>query len=178
MVALGSFVATASTQAKAQDNTEPVVINTRAGLSDGNFNTPEAGGRPGAKYLTIGLWAAQKGDHVHAAAMHKVAASWAYKPAEYNLGVMYFNGHGVPVDRALGAAWMVLAAERGNKHYAGARDMMVSLLSDPEFARTDELWGQLIPTYGDKVALRRVKAQWAWVRTRQTGPGPAVRQRV
>ncbi len=82
---------------------------------------------------------------------------------------MYFNGRGVPVDRPLGAAWMVLAAERGNKRYASARDMMVTLLSEPEFARTDELWSQLIPTYGDKVALRRAKAQWAWVRTHQTG---------
>ncbi|MGH8114087.1 MAG: tetratricopeptide repeat protein, partial [Rhodanobacteraceae bacterium] len=43
------------------------------------------------------------------------------------------------------------------------------LLSKSEFDRTDELWGRLKQTYGDKVALRRAKAQWAWVKTHQTG---------
>lgn len=47
--------------------------------------------------------------------------------------------------------------------------MMVTVLSKAEFARTDELWGQLKQTYGDKVALRRAKAQWAYVRMHQTG---------
>jgi hypothetical protein len=46
---------------------------------------------------------------------------------------------------------------------------MVTVLSKAEFARTDELWSELKRTYGDKVALRRAKAQWAYVRTHQTG---------
>lgn len=81
-------------------------------LSNRNFNTPESDGRPGVKFFTLGMQAFRKGDYRHAVDMYKVAASWAYKPAEYNLGVMYFKGQGVPVNRALGAAWMVLAAER------------------------------------------------------------------
>lgn len=138
-------------------------------LSNSHFNTPESDGRPGAKFFTYGVQAFRKGDYRHAVDMYKVAASWAYKPAEYNLGVMYFKGQGVPVDRSLGAAWMVLAAERGDPRFVRTRDMMVTLLSKAEFARTDELWGQLKQTYGDKVALRRAKAQWAWVRNHQTG---------
>lgn len=138
-------------------------------LSDGNFNTPESDGRPGVKFFTLGVQAFRKGDFRHAIDMYKVAASWAYKPAEYNLGVMYFRGQGVPVNRARGAAWMVLAAERGDPTYVKARDLMVTVLSKPEFARTDELWGELQQTYGDKVALRRAKAQWAWVKAHQTG---------
>ncbi|HVX05169.1 MAG TPA: sel1 repeat family protein [Rhodanobacteraceae bacterium] len=138
-------------------------------LSDGNFNTPESDGRPGVKFFTYGVQAFQKGDYRHAIEMYKVAASWAYKPAEYNLAVMYFKGQGVPVDRARGAAWMVLAAERGESQYARARDLMVTALSKAEFARTDELWGELKQTYGDQVALRRAKAQWAYVRTHKTG---------
>ena len=63
--------------------------------------------------------------------------------AEYNLGVMYFKGQGVPVDRARGAVWMVLAAERGQPEYVKARDLMATVLSKPEFARTDDLWGAL-----------------------------------
>lgn len=138
-------------------------------LSNGNFNTPESDGRPGVKFFALGVQAFRKGDSRHAIDMYRVAASWAYKPAEYNLGVMYFKGQGVPVDRPLGAAWMVLAAERGDPQYVKARDVMITLLSQADFARTDELWGKLKQTYGDKVALRRAKAQWAWVKTHQTG---------
>jgi len=138
-------------------------------LSNGNFNTPESDGRPGVKFFEYGVRAFRKGDFRHAVEMYKVAASWAYKPAEYNLGVMYFRGQGVPADRPLGAAWMVLAAERGEKSYVRARDIMVTLLSKPEFAETDRLWGRLKQTYGDEVALRRAKAEWAYVRTHQTG---------
>ena len=138
-------------------------------MSNGNFNTPESDGRPGVKFFTLGVQAFRKGEYRHAIAMYKIAASWAYKPAEYNLAVMYFKGQGVPVDRPLGAAWMVLAAERGDSRYVQARDMMVTLLSKPEFVQTDEHWGMLKKTYGDAVALRRAKAQWAWVKTHQTG---------
>jgi hypothetical protein len=138
-------------------------------MSDSHFNTPESDGRPGVKFFTYGVQAFRKGDFQHAIAMYKVAASWAYKPAECNLAVMYFKGRGVPVDHARGAAWMVLAAERGEPRYVKARDLMVTVLSQAEFARTDELWGDLKQTYGDAVALRRAKAQWAWVRTHRTG---------
>jgi len=138
-------------------------------MSDGNFNTPESDGRPGVKFFTLGVQAFRKGEYRHAIDMYKVAASWAYKPAEYNLAVMYFKGQGVPMDRPLGAAWMVLAAERGDSRYVQARDMMVTLLSKSEFVQTDEHWGALKKTYGDAVALRRARAQWAWVKTHQTG---------
>lgn len=138
-------------------------------LSNGNFNTPESDGRPGVKFFTLGVQAFRKGEYRHAIDMYRVAASWAYKPAEYNLAVMYFKGQGVPVDRPLGAAWMVLAAERGDSRYVQARDMMVTLLSKSEFVQTDEHWGTLKKIYGDAVALRRAKAQWAWVKTHQTG---------
>lgn len=138
-------------------------------LSDGNFNTPESDGRPGVKFFAYAVEAFKKGDYRHAIDMYTVAASWAYKPAEYNLGVMYFKGQGILADRARGAAWMVLAAERGNPDYVKARDLMVTVLSKAEFKRTDEIWNQLNQKYGDKVALRRAKAQWALARTHQTG---------
>lgn len=138
-------------------------------MSDANFNTPESDGRPGVKFFIYGVRAFRKGDYAHAINMYKVAASWAYKPAEYDLGLMYFKGQGVPVNRPLGAAWMVLAAERGGPLYIKARDAMVTLLTNSQFAETDKLWGELKATYGDKVALRRAKVRWAWVKTHRTG---------
>lgn len=138
-------------------------------MSDSHFNTPESDGRPGVYYFDLGAQAFKKGDYRHAITMYKVAASWAYKPAEYNLAIMYFKGQGVPVDRARGAAWMVLAAERGNSLYVKARDLMVTALTKPEFQQTDEIWNQLKPTYGDEVALRRAKGRWAQVKAGTTG---------
>lgn len=138
-------------------------------LPDGSFNTPASDGRPGLYYFDLGAQAFKKGDYRHAVDMYKVAASWAYKPAEYNLGLMYFRGQGVATDRARGAAWMVLAAERGIPLYVKARDLMITALSKAEFQRTDEVWNQLKPTYGDAVALRRAKARWAQVKSATTG---------
>lgn len=138
-------------------------------LSNGNFNTPESDGRPGVYYFDLGVEAIRKGDYGHAIDMYKVAASWAYKPAEYNLGIMYFKGQGMPADRARGAAWMILAAERGDPLYVRARDLMVTALTKAEFAHTDEIWNELKPTYGDAVALQRAKGRWAQVKAGTTG---------
>lgn len=177
MILAGSMMLALGTSAWAQTD---ALTNSVAGpdygsgagaglMSNGNFNTPEADGRPGIYFFALGARAFEHGDYTHAIAMYKVAASWAYKPAEYNLGVMYFKGQGVPVDHARGAAWMVLAAERGQAFYVKARDLMVTELTQAQFARTDRIWSELRPTYGDTVALRRAKAQWAWTRTHETG---------
>jgi hypothetical protein len=64
---------------------------------------------------------------------------------------------------------MVLAAERGGSLYVKARNLMVTLLTNTQFEETNQLWNELKQTYGDKVALRRAKAQWAWVKSHQTG---------
>lgn len=138
-------------------------------MSEGSFNTPTADGRPGAYYFMLGVQAFKKGDYAHALDMYKVASSWAYKPAEYNLGVMYFKGQGIPADRARGAAWMILAAERGTPGYVKARDLMVTALTSAQFQQTDQIWNELKPTYGDAVALKRAKAQWARARSQMTG---------
>ncbi len=138
-------------------------------LPNAGYNTPEADARPGEYYFKVAVRAFQKKQYKFAIDMYKVAASWAYKPAEYNLGVMYFRGQGIPADRPRGAAWMVLAAERNDPRYVQVRDLMINLLSKTEFARADTLFGQLKPTYGDKVALHRAKVRWAYVRSHMTG---------
>lgn len=138
-------------------------------FASGNYNTPAADGRPGMKFFAYGVAAYRRGDYRHAIYMYKVAASWAYKPAEYDLGLIYFNGVGVPANRPLGTAWMVLAAERKDAYYAKARDMMVTLLGNDEFKQADAYYGELVKTYGDKVALKRAEDQWEWVANHQTG---------
>lgn len=176
-VAFMAPAARAQTQTAARGDMIPAPVYATGAIGNkvprGFFNTPESDGRPGVYYFDLGALAARKHDFTHAIEMFKVAASWAYKPAEYDLGLMYFKGEGVPADRPLGAAWMVLAAERRDTKYhdlyVRARDLTITSLSNAEFAQTDKLWGKLKQTYGDKVALRRAKAQWRRAGRMQTG---------
>lgn len=133
------------------------------------FNTPEADGRPGEYYFGLGVQAVKRKDYAHAIKMYQVAASWAYKPAEYNLGVMYLSGQGAPVDQPRALAWMALAAERNDPQYVKARNLINGHLTDAQFKQANVILSQLAPTYSDKVALVRAKARWSEVRASITG---------
>ena len=137
--------------------------------SNWHFATPEDDGRPGQKYYFLAVHAFEKKEYKFAIDMYEVAASWAYKPAQYNLAIIYLKGDGVPVDRQRAMAWMALAAERNDKQYVGARELLYADLSSEEFARANAIWRELKPTYGDKAALLRAKMRWAQVRAAMTG---------
>ncbi|HEU4664084.1 MAG TPA: sel1 repeat family protein, partial [Dokdonella sp.] len=84
---------------KPADNLPPRYdssFNTQRPASD-HYATPEDDGRPGEKYYFNAVRAVTKKDYRFAIDMYEVSASWAYKPAQYNLGVMYLKGQGVPV---------------------------------------------------------------------------------
>lgn len=139
-------------------------------LSNTNFNTPESDGRPGVKFYMEGMDAYHHGHYEHAIYMLKLAAFWAYAPAAYNLGVMYFQGEGgAPVNRPLGTAWMFIAAERGASDYVSARHMMVTQLDSAERTQAYDLLQKLEPKYGDKTAMRRARSQWAYAKSQETG---------
>jgi len=131
---------------------------------------PGDNARPGETFFAKGVTAVRKNDYTHAIEMYKVSASWAYKPAQYNLGVIYSTGDGdVPVDKPLGLAWLALAAERDDPDYVAARDLAYSKMTDEEYAKANELWRELRKTYGDEVALKRAKNRWRQVRSEATG---------
>jgi hypothetical protein len=134
-----------------------------------DINTPEADARPGEYYFLLAVHAFRKNDFAFAIQMYEVAASWAFKPAEYNLGVMYSRGQGIPVDLPRGMAWMALAAERNEKRYVDAREVIYAELSKEQFEQANGVWRELKKTYGDEVALRRAKARWAQVKASMTG---------
>ena len=60
------------------------------------MNTPEADARPGEYYFLLAVHAFRKNDFTFAIQMYEVAAAWAFKPAEYNLAIMYARGQGIP----------------------------------------------------------------------------------
>jgi hypothetical protein len=131
--------------------------------------TPEADARPGEYYFLLGAHAFQKRDYEFAIQMYEVAASWAYKPAEFNLGVMYARGQGIPADLSRGLAWMALASERNDQHYVDAREAIYAEMTKEQFDQANAIWRELKKTYGDEVALRRAKARWGEVRAHVTG---------
>jgi hypothetical protein len=138
-------------------------------LTDAGDSTPEADARPGEYYFRLGAHAFRTGHTTFAVQMYQAAASWAYKPAEYNLAVMYARGQGVPVDLPRAMAWIALAAERNEKHYVDAREVVYAEMSKAQFEQANAIWRELKPTYGDEVALRRAKRRWAEVRANMTG---------
>ena len=138
--------------------------------SSQKVTAPPDSARPGEKFFSEGVTAVRKNDYKYAIDRYEAAASWAYKPAQYNLGVIYFTGAGgIPENHALGLAWLALAAERGDKTYVAARDTAYTKTTDQEFAHANELWRDMKKTYGDKVALKRAETRWRQVRNSATG---------
>jgi hypothetical protein len=137
--------------------------------ADETWGTPEDAARPGKKFFYTGAYAYRNGDFKYAVDMYEVAASWGYKPAQYNLAVMYLKGDGIPVDRPRAMAWAALAAERGDPTYVQAREAIYADLSKDEWEQANAIWRELKKTFGDEVALARAKARWAQVRAAMTG---------
>ena len=77
-----------------------------------------AGGVAIAQDLDAGLKAAQAGDFQTALKEWKPLADQGHAGAQYNLGLMYANGYGVPEDDAEAVRWYRLAADQG---HAGAQ---------------------------------------------------------
>lgn len=59
------------------------------------------------------LAAHQRGDYAEAMRLWRPLAEQGYAGAQYNLGLMYYNGEGVPQDYAAAARWYRMAAEQG-----------------------------------------------------------------
>ena len=133
------------------------------------FNTPEADARPGEYYFLLAVHAYRKNDFAFAVQMYEVAAAWAYKPAEYNLAIMYARGEGVAADLPRSMAWIALAAERNDTRYVDAREAIYAEMTKEQFEQANVIWRGLKKTYGDEVALRRAKARWAQVKSSMTG---------
>ena len=133
------------------------------------FNTPQDDGRPGEYFFYLGALANQRHDYTHAIAMYEISASWAYKPAQYNLGVLYLNGHGSEVDLPRAMAWFALSAERGETQYVYAKQLLYAHLTPAQFEQANEIWRELLPRFGDATALVRAKARWREVLNSATG---------
>ncbi len=83
------------------------------------------------------------------------AAYWANKPAQYVLGLMYYNGDEGPANRPLGVAWLALASERHDPRFEPAFAKAYLELSPAEKAQADAYWADLRAKYADATAGNR-----------------------
>jgi TPR repeat protein len=90
----------------------------------------------------------------------KDAARWASKPAQYALGVMYFNGDHAEKNRSLGLAWLALAAERHDPAYEPTFISAYQQATPEELAQADAYWHDMKATYADVVAAPRAGRQF------------------
>lgn len=67
---------------------------------------------PGIYYYCVGARDLARGKGARGMGKLKIAADWGSKPAQFTMGVGYYNGDVVPQNRPLGLAWLGLAACR------------------------------------------------------------------
>ncbi len=111
---------------------------------------------PGNYYEYKAAFYLRKKDYRAAIHMFEMAGYFANKVAQYNVGVLYFNGVGdIPPDRVRGTAWLGIAAEQHGDLAAGTLQSAYAELSPQERKDADILFRQLDLKYGDAVALPR-----------------------
>ena len=95
--------------------------------------------------------AAQKGDFATALREWKPLAEQGNAVAQYNLGLMYKDGKGVPQDYKTAVKWYRLAAEQGNSLAQGNLGVMYALgkgvIKDFVYAH---MWGNLGASNGNE----------------------------
>jgi TPR repeat protein len=130
---------------------------TRAGHGDA-----EAQFSLGVKFARDG--AAQ--DYAQAAEWYLKAADQSHSLAQFNLGIMYASGQGVPRDEAKSRVWMQKAADLGDagaQYNIGMKHHRASLDGLPEAAPESRIqaykWLQLSAAQG----YRGSEAAWAFV---------------
>jgi TPR repeat protein len=65
--------------------------------------------------------------------------------AQYNLGVFYDNGLGVPQDRIRAYMWLSLAAMQGRERAAAFRDLIARLMTPGQIAEAQKLVSEWKP---------------------------------
>jgi TPR repeat protein len=100
-----------------------------------------------------GLEAVEYGDFQTALAEWTPLAEQSNAMAQYNLGVMYDNGHGVPENDKTAVKWYTKAAEQGN---AKAQSNLGFMYSNGEGVLTDTkrayMWYNLASYNGNEIA--------------------------
>lgn len=110
---------------------------------------------PGAVANCYGKRKWMKGHYDSSIADFKLAAGWGSKDAQYSLGLIYYNGRHVDTNKALGIAWLELAAERDDAHKDLVTRSAKKLATPQERKHAQKILANLSLRYADKVAAKR-----------------------
>lgn len=139
-----------------------------------NYNN-YAQNAPGTQFLERGNMFFRQGDYDAAVGNFRLAAHWADKLAQFNLGMMYVNGDGVERDPLRGWAWIKLSAERGYpKNAAVAADIWAQFTDEHRKVARRILEEELEPEYGDEVAIPRTSSEMKRMLSRKASGGSRV----
>jgi len=145
--------------------------NGQGGMDSASFRTNDPPGRifPGKYFEYKARAYLKRGDYHGALGMFELAGFWANKIAQYNAGLMYYNGIGVPVDRVRGVAWLGIAAEAHDDLADRTLSVAYASLDATERQAADALWRQLDQKYGDAVSIKRALKNYAIATRTPTG---------
>ncbi|PZT21371.1 hypothetical protein A7X88_17810 [Stenotrophomonas maltophilia] len=124
---------------------------------------------PDLRFRGLGMRARERGRHEEARNDFRNAARYGDKLSQAALADMLWNGQGGPVDRALGYAWMDLAAERGTEWLVVQRERFWEALSADERERAVREGRALYAEFGDPAATPRLERELRAGSMRQTG---------
>jgi TPR repeat protein len=80
-----------------------------------------------------------RGDYETAARLFHPLAEQGDAAAQYNLGVMYGKGQGVPRDDVLAYMWFNLAAAQGDPNGKGLRDLVAKSMTREQIAEAQRM---------------------------------------
>jgi TPR repeat protein len=124
---------------------------------------------PDLRFRGLGMQARERGRHEEARNDFRNAARYGDKLSQAALADMLWNGQGGPVDRALGYAWMDLAAERGTEWLVVQRERFWEALSADERERAVREGRALYAEFGDPAATPRLERELRAGSMQQTG---------
>ncbi|MFL0338749.1 hypothetical protein [Stenotrophomonas maltophilia] len=159
LLGLLAMPVTASSPAPRTDAYESIVLQSHEFLVY----------HPDLRFRGLGMQARERGRHEEARNDFRNAARYGDKLSQAALADMLWNGQGGPVDRALGYAWMDLAAERGTEWLVVQRERFWEALSADERARAVREGRALYAEFGDPAATPRLERELRAGSMQQTG---------
>ena len=89
--------------------------------------------------LENGFAAYKRGDYTTALRLWRSLAQQGNASAQYNLGLMYEKGYGLPQDDILAHMWFSIAAAKGNKTAVKERDFLAMRMTPAQVAEAEKL---------------------------------------
>lgn len=146
--------------AQAADGADDRMIMSTSGFLSGH---------PDLRHRMAGMEAYREGKLEDAFMRFKRAARYADKPSQAMVAEMLWEGRGVAQDKALGYAWMDLAAERRYPMMLAKRERYWKELDEAGRARALEVGAGVYAEYGDEVARKRLASELRKAKRNTTG---------